>query len=116
LHSALAHFVRVRKTWIPDVPIRQVCRKFVPLCRRPDLFSQALVAIDGSKFKAVNNRDRELRARQGGAPTRADRGERGPVGTKLGNSLLPNLSNHVSVLETLTYQIGQQAADLPSRQ
>jgi transposase len=38
--------------------IRQVCREFVQLCRRLDLFSQALVAIDGSKFKAVNNRDR----------------------------------------------------------
>ena len=38
--------------------IRQVCREFVLLCRRLDLFSQALVAIDGSKFKAVNNRDR----------------------------------------------------------
>lgn len=38
--------------------IRRVCREFVVLCRRLDLFSQALVAIDGSKFKAVNNRDR----------------------------------------------------------
>ncbi|WP_449427505.1 IS1182 family transposase [Rhodanobacter umsongensis] len=38
--------------------IRKVCREFVVLCRRLDLFSQALVAIDGSKFKAVNNRDR----------------------------------------------------------
>jgi transposase len=38
--------------------IRQVCREFVLLCRRLDLFSQALVAIDGSKSKAVNNRDR----------------------------------------------------------
>ena len=38
--------------------IRRVCREFVVLCRRLNLFSQALVAIDGSKFKAVNNRDR----------------------------------------------------------
>ena len=38
--------------------IRRVCREFVMLCRRLNLFSQALVAIDGSKFKAVNNRDR----------------------------------------------------------
>lgn len=38
--------------------IRRVCREFVVLCRQLDLFSQALVAIDGSKFKAVNNRDR----------------------------------------------------------
>lgn len=48
--------------------IRNVCRQFVVLCRQLDLFSQSLVAIDGSKFKAVNNRDRnftqaKLRAR-----------------------------------------------------
>ena len=30
------------------------------LCRRLDLFAEALVAIDGSKFKAVNNRDRNF--------------------------------------------------------
>jgi transposase len=40
--------------------IRNVCRQFVVLCQRLDLFSQALVAIDGSKFKAVNNRDRNF--------------------------------------------------------
>ena len=34
-----------------------VCREFVQLCRRLDLFSEAIVAIDGSKFKAVNDRD-----------------------------------------------------------
>ena len=34
-----------------------VCREFVGVCRRLELFSQAIVAIDGSKFKAVNNRD-----------------------------------------------------------
>jgi transposase len=38
--------------------IRRVCRECVLLCRRLDLFSEAIVAIDGSKFKAVNNRDR----------------------------------------------------------
>jgi transposase len=40
--------------------IRNVCRRFVELCRQLKLFSQALVAIDGSKFKAVNNRDRNF--------------------------------------------------------
>jgi transposase len=40
--------------------IRRVCREFIQLCRRLDLFSLALVAIDGSKFKAVNNRDRNF--------------------------------------------------------
>jgi len=40
--------------------IRGVCRQFVVLCRGLNLFSEALVAIDGSKFKAVNNRDRNF--------------------------------------------------------
>src|SRR6186997_3172659 len=38
--------------------IRNVCRRFIVLCRDLKLFSEALVAIDGSKFKAVNSRDR----------------------------------------------------------
>ena len=42
--------------------IRNVCRRFVMLCRELKLFSQALVAIDGSKFKAVNTRDRNYTA------------------------------------------------------
>ena len=42
--------------------IRNVCRRFVVLCRELKLFSQAVVAIDGSKFKAVNNRDRNFTA------------------------------------------------------
>lgn len=37
--------------------IKSVCREFILLCKKLDLFSEALVAIDGSKFKAVNNRD-----------------------------------------------------------
>jgi transposase len=40
--------------------IRKVCAEFVGLCRKLDLFSQALVAIDGSKFKAANNRDKNF--------------------------------------------------------
>jgi transposase len=40
--------------------IRQVCAKFIMLCRRLDLFADVSVAIDGSKFKAVNNRDRNF--------------------------------------------------------
>jgi transposase len=38
--------------------IRAVCCQFVELCRRLGLFTRAVVAIDGSKFKAVNNRDK----------------------------------------------------------
>jgi transposase len=40
--------------------IRAVCRRFVQLCRELKLFSQAIVAIDSSKFKAVNSRDRNF--------------------------------------------------------
>ncbi|MDH6147263.1 MULTISPECIES: IS1182 family transposase [Paraburkholderia] len=40
--------------------IRSVCRQFVMLCQRLDLFAEAIVAIDGSKFKAVNHRDRNF--------------------------------------------------------
>jgi transposase len=40
--------------------IRGVCQQFVMLCRQLGLLSEALVAIDGSKFKAVNNRDRNF--------------------------------------------------------
>src|SRR5947208_1274317 len=40
--------------------IRQVCARFVVLCRAVNLLTEASVAIDGSKFKAVNNRDRNF--------------------------------------------------------
>jgi transposase len=40
--------------------IRLVCREFVMLCRKFNLFANAFVAIDGSKFKAVNSRDRNF--------------------------------------------------------
>src|ERR1700726_5251915 len=40
--------------------IREVCRAFVALCRELDLLSEGSVAIDGSKFKAVNTRDKNF--------------------------------------------------------
>ena len=40
--------------------IRNVCRRFVMLCRELKLFSEGVVAIDSSKFKAVNSRDRNF--------------------------------------------------------
>src|SRR5258708_2353149 len=40
--------------------IRATCRRFIDLCRRLDLFSHAVAAIDGSKFKAVNTRDKNF--------------------------------------------------------
>jgi len=42
--------------------IRATCRQFVLLCRNLGLFVHAMAAIDGSKFKAVNNRDRNYTA------------------------------------------------------
>ena len=40
--------------------IRKVCARFVELCREMGLLAKARVAIDGSKFKAVNNRDKNF--------------------------------------------------------
>jgi hypothetical protein len=45
-----------------SVGIRNACRRFVQLCRDLQLFTQAIVAIDSSKFKAVNSRDRNFTA------------------------------------------------------
>lgn len=40
--------------------LRKVCARFVELCREMDLLATSSVAIDGSKFKAVNNRDKNF--------------------------------------------------------
>lgn len=40
--------------------IRNACKQFIAICRELNLFSHAVVAIDGSKFKAVNNRDKNF--------------------------------------------------------
>src|SRR5580658_4240420 len=40
--------------------IRATCRRFIDLCRRLELFTHAVAAIDGSKFKAVNTRDKNF--------------------------------------------------------
>ena len=40
--------------------IRKVCREFVVVCGRVGLLTATTVAIDGSKFKAVNSRDRNF--------------------------------------------------------
>src|SRR5208283_4873613 len=40
--------------------IRATCRRFVELCRELQLFTLQIAAIDGSKFKAVNARDRNF--------------------------------------------------------
>ena len=56
-HKTIAEFRRNN-----GPAIRKVCTQFVELCRRLGLLAQASVAIDGSKFKAVNNRDRNFTA------------------------------------------------------
>jgi len=53
--------------------IRLVCREFVVLCRKLNLFSQAFVAIDGAKFKAVNTRDKNYTKGKLKQPAAADR-------------------------------------------
>jgi transposase len=42
------------------VALRKVCARFIELCREMGLLATTSVAIDGSKFKAVNNRDKNF--------------------------------------------------------
>jgi len=56
-HKTIADFRRDNST-----AIRKTCARFVELCRRMGVLNGASVAIDGSKFKAVNNRDRNFTA------------------------------------------------------
>ena len=59
--------------------IRKVCARFVDLCRKMGLLTKASVAIDGSKFKAVNNRDRNFTRGEDRSAAQAARGERGAL-------------------------------------
>jgi hypothetical protein len=65
--------------------IRNVCRRFVVLCRELKLFSEAVVAIDGSKFKTVNNRERNY------TPGKIERRER---------ELDESIQRYIDALET----------------
>ena len=56
-HKTIANF---RKDHGPA--IQGACAQFVVLCRQIGLFTQALAAVDGSKFKAVNTRDANFTA------------------------------------------------------
>ena len=56
-HKTIADFRRENGS-----AIQAACAQFVVLCRQLGLFGAALVAIDGSKFKAVNTRDRNFTA------------------------------------------------------
>ena len=54
-HKTIADFRKDK-----GAALRQVCARFVELCRRMGLLTTTSVAIDGSKFKAVNNRDKNF--------------------------------------------------------
>lgn len=54
-HKTIANFRKDN-----GAAIRKVCAQFVGLCRQLNLFTDASVAIDGSKFKAVNTRDKNF--------------------------------------------------------
>jgi transposase len=56
-HKTIADFRKDNGTGI-----KKVCARFVEVCRRMGLLATASVAIDGSKFKAVNNRDKNFTA------------------------------------------------------
>src|SRR3989344_2604472 len=56
-HKTIADFRREN-----GAAIQAACAQFVVLCRQLGLFGAALVAIDGSKFKAVNTRDKNFTA------------------------------------------------------
>jgi len=58
-HKTIANFRRDNRE-----AIREVCRAFTRFCRELDLFGGELVAIDGSKFKAVNNKGRNFTDRR----------------------------------------------------
>ena len=102
--------------------IRRVCREFIVLCRDLNLFSEAIVAIDGSKFKAVNNRDknftdRKLQARMeqleesvGRYLAELDRADREPTAVSEGRvSRLKEKITHIKEQMQRLNQIG--AAD-----
>jgi len=58
-HKTIANFRKQNAT-----AIKKTCAQFVELCRRIGVLGGGCVAIDGSKFKAVNNRDRNFTARK----------------------------------------------------
>ncbi len=74
---------------------RQVCARFVELCRKMGLLTTASVAIDGSKFKAVNNRDRNF--------------TNGKVERRR-QQLEESAARYLSQLDTIDHQLPSEAA------
>jgi len=56
-HKTIANFRKDN-----GLAIQAACSQFVVLCRQIGLFTQAVAAVDGSKFKAVNTRDKNFTA------------------------------------------------------
>src|SRR5450755_2247688 len=109
--------------------IKRVCREFVVLCRNLNLFSEAIVAIDGSKFKALNNRDknftdRKLKARMQQLEesiarymTELDRADREPV--LVTEARVEHIKQKVETVRKQMRQlkrIGKQMAQTPDGQ
>src|SRR5271155_957690 len=74
--------------------IRSACRQFVALCRSLNLFAHAMVAIDGSRFKAVNSRDRSF--------------SRGSIERRI-EQVEASIERYLSALETADRQEGEAA-------
>jgi transposase len=74
--------------------IRSACRQFVALCHGLNLFTQAIVAIDGSRFKAVNSRDRSF--------------SRGSIERRM-EQVEASIERYLSALETADRQEGELA-------
>jgi transposase len=111
--------------------IRAVCGQFVELCRQLKLFARAVVAIDGSKFKAVNNRDKNFTVAKVGkrleqvdasivrylaALDRADREESDIAEAKSGRlkEKIAGLRRQMQSLKAMTQQV-QAAPDQQAR-
>jgi len=80
--------------------IRATCRQFIAVCRRLNLFAHAVAAIDGSKFKAVNARDKNF--------TRAKLKKRM-------DQVEASIGRYMSALETADRQEGEAAQAKSSR-
>ena len=74
--------------------IRSACRQFVALCRNLNLFAHAMVVIDGSRFKAVNSRDRSF--------------SRGSIERRI-EQVEASIERYLSALETSDRQEGELA-------
>lgn len=109
--------------------IRNVCREFIVLCRRLNLFAEAMVAVDGSKFKAVNNRDKnftdnklkkrmeQLEESIGRYLAELDRADRQPTAITEGKvSRLKDKIAAVKAQMQRLQQIGQQLQEAPDGQ